>query len=56
MLHRFPGQTDFDHRVIEQDLAHLARSTFAQAGFAEQYVGLPYEVRSERRPSGGAHR
>ena len=43
MLHQFPGQTPFDHRVIEHDLAHLARSTFAQAAFAEQYVGLPYD-------------
>jgi len=43
MLHQFPGQTAFDHRVIEHDLAHLARSTFAQAAFAEQYVGLPYD-------------
>ncbi|MET0662646.1 MAG: 4-hydroxybenzoate 3-monooxygenase [Ilumatobacteraceae bacterium] len=43
MLHQFPGQTAFDDRVIEHDLAHLARSTFAQAAFAEQYVGLPYD-------------
>ena len=43
MLHNFPGQTAFDDRVIEHDLAHLARSTFAQAAFAEQYVGLPYD-------------
>ncbi len=42
MLHQFPGQTEFDHRIIEQELEHLSRSAFAQAALAEQYVGLPY--------------
>ena len=43
LLHRFPDQTDFDQRTQEQELAHLAGSALAQAAFAEQYVGLPYE-------------
>ncbi len=42
MLHRFPGQTPFDQRIIEQELEHLSRSAFAQAALAEQYVGLPF--------------
>ncbi len=42
MLHLFPGQTAFDHRIIEQELAHLSTSAYAQAALAEQYVGLPY--------------
>jgi len=42
MLHQFPGQTAFDHRLIEQELDHLSRSAHAQAALAEQYVGLPY--------------
>ncbi len=40
MLHRFPDQTSFDQRAQEEDLNHLARSSRAQAAFAEQYVGL----------------
>ena len=43
LLHRFPDQTEFDQRTQEQELAHLATSTLAQAAFAEQYAGLPYE-------------
>ena len=43
LLHRFPDQTEFDQRTQEQELAHLSQSKLAQAAFAEQYVGLPYE-------------
>jgi len=43
MLHQFPDQSGFDDRLIEQELAHLASSTLAQAALVEQYVGLPYE-------------
>jgi p-hydroxybenzoate 3-monooxygenase len=43
MLHQFPAQNEFDVRIIEQELAHLSSSTFAQAALAEQYVGLPFE-------------
>ena len=43
MLHRFPDQPEFDHRMIEQELAHLWTSTLTQAALAEQYAGLPFE-------------
>ena len=43
MLHQFPGPDRLRPTLIEQELAHLAASTFAQAAFAEQYVGLPYD-------------
>ena len=43
LLHRFPGQTDFDQRTQEQEILHLANSAYAQMAMAEQYVGMPYE-------------
>lgn len=41
LLHRFPGQTEFDQRMQEKDLEYLASSEAAQTSMAEQYVGLP---------------
>ena len=43
MLHRFPDQTDFEQRLIERELEHLAGSPLAQAALVEQYVGLPVD-------------
>ncbi len=43
MLHNFPDQSGFDDRLVEQQLAHLAASPFAQAALVEQYIGLPFE-------------
>lgn len=40
LMHRFPGQSSFEQRAREEDLAYLTRSESAQASFAEQYVGL----------------
>ena len=42
MLHRFPGQSPFDQRIQDSDLAYLEQSLAAQTAFAENYVGLPY--------------
>ena len=41
-MHPFPGQTDFDGRMQEADLAYLERSEVAQTSLAENYIGLPY--------------
>jgi p-hydroxybenzoate 3-monooxygenase len=43
MLHRFPDRTAFDQRAVDQEFAHHASSTKAQAALAEQYVGMPFE-------------
>jgi p-hydroxybenzoate 3-monooxygenase len=43
MLHRFPDRTAFDQRAADQEFAHYASSTRAQAALAEQYVGMPFE-------------
>ncbi len=40
-LHRYPGQTDFDQRMQETELAYLSGSTSAQQVLAENYTGLP---------------
>jgi p-hydroxybenzoate 3-monooxygenase len=42
LLHRFPGQTEFDQRMQEAELDHIATSTAAQAALAEVYTGRPY--------------
>lgn len=42
LLHRFPGQSDFDQRMQDSELAWLETSVAAQTALAENYVGLPY--------------
>jgi p-hydroxybenzoate 3-monooxygenase len=44
MMHRFPDTGEFGQRIQESELAYLVGSPHASAGFAENYVGLPYEV------------
>jgi p-hydroxybenzoate 3-monooxygenase len=39
-LHRFPGDA-FDSRLQQTELEYLFESRAAQAGLAENYVGLP---------------
>jgi len=41
-MHRFPGQSDFEQRIQESELAYLESSEVARTYLAEQYVGLPY--------------
>jgi p-hydroxybenzoate 3-monooxygenase len=40
MLHRFPGQTDFDQKIQEAELHQLRSLPQAQAAMAANYVGL----------------
>ena len=47
MLHRFPGETPFDHQRQLADLDYLTSSRAAMASLAEQYVGLPFDVSFE---------
>lgn len=42
VLHRFPGQTDFDARMQRAELAFIRENEAAQASMAINYVGLPY--------------
>lgn len=42
LLHRYPRQTAFDHRIQIAELEFLRANTAAQTAMAENYVGLPY--------------
>jgi p-hydroxybenzoate 3-monooxygenase len=46
-LHRFPGESGFDHQRQIADLDYLTGSRAAMTSLAEQYVGLPAEVSFE---------
>jgi p-hydroxybenzoate 3-monooxygenase len=46
-LHRFPGESAFDHQRQLADLDYLTGSRAAMTSLAEQYVGLPAEVSFE---------
>ncbi len=43
IMHRFPGETAFDHGRQRADLDYLTGSQAAMKSLAEQYVGLPLE-------------
>lgn len=54
LLHRFPDQSEFEQRAREAELDYLASSEYAQASFAEQYAGLPFDIellRTGKQPS-----
>ncbi|WP_243268515.1 4-hydroxybenzoate 3-monooxygenase [Sulfitobacter sp. DSM 110093] len=42
LMHRYPDQTDFDHKIQIAELEFLRSNTAAQKAMAENYVGLPY--------------
>ncbi|SFJ57628.1 4-hydroxybenzoate 3-monooxygenase [Jannaschia pohangensis] len=42
LMHRFPDQTSFDHKMQLAELAFLESNRAAQTAMAENYVGLPY--------------
>ena len=42
LMHRYPDQTDFDHKIQIAELEFLRSNPAAQKAMAENYVGLPY--------------
>ena len=42
LMHRFPGQTEFDQKIQEAELLQLEEMDSAQITMARNYVGLPY--------------
>jgi len=42
MLHRFPNDDGFGHRLQRSQLAYVTSSQAAAASLAENYVGLPF--------------
>ena len=43
MLHRFPGENDFDRRRQLAELDYVTSSRAAMTSLAENYVGLELE-------------
>ena len=43
LLHRYPDQTAFDHKMQVAELEFLRSNVAAQQAMAENYVGLPYD-------------
>jgi p-hydroxybenzoate 3-monooxygenase len=43
MLHRFPDDDGFQHRLQRSQLNYIVASRAAAASLAENYVGLPFE-------------
>ena len=41
LMHEFPETKEFDRKIKISELEDLAHSDFAQAHFAENYVGVP---------------
>ncbi|HUI51291.1 MAG TPA: 4-hydroxybenzoate 3-monooxygenase [Terriglobales bacterium] len=44
MLHRFPKEDAFSHRIHLAELGYVASSRAASTSLAENYVGLPYDT------------
>lgn len=42
LMHRYPEQTEFDHKMQIAELEFLRSNEAAQKAMAENYVGLPY--------------
>jgi p-hydroxybenzoate 3-monooxygenase len=43
LMHNFPEDGDFGHRIQEAELDYLVGSRAASTALAENYVGLPFE-------------
>jgi len=41
LMHRFPGDGSFEHRMQKAELEYVSRSRAMQTAIAENYVGLP---------------
>ena len=42
LMHRFPGEDAFTHKVQMAELDYLSHSKAASTALAENYVGLPF--------------
>ena len=42
LMHRFPDQSEFDHKMQIAELEFLRSNEAAQKAMAQNYVGLPY--------------
>ena len=45
LLHRFETESEFDHKIKQAELSYVLSSDAGQTTLAENYVGLPYEIK-----------
>ncbi len=45
LLHRFETESEFDHKIKQAELSYILGSLAGQTTLAENYVGLPYEIK-----------
>ncbi|HFG6931015.1 TPA: 4-hydroxybenzoate 3-monooxygenase [Acinetobacter baumannii] len=45
LLHRFETQSEFDHKIKQAELSYVLGSIAGKTTLAENYVGLPYEIK-----------
>ena len=45
LLHRFETESDFDHKIKQAELSYILDSKAGLTTLAENYVGLPYELK-----------
>ncbi|MCH7393360.1 4-hydroxybenzoate 3-monooxygenase [Acinetobacter dispersus] len=46
LLHRFETETEFEHKIKQAELSYILGSTAGKTTLAENYVGLPYEIKT----------
>ncbi|EXT42132.1 4-hydroxybenzoate 3-monooxygenase [Acinetobacter sp. 25977_7] len=45
LLHRFETESEFDHKIKQAELSYVLGSIAGKTILAENYVGLPYEIK-----------
>ncbi|MGQ0884949.1 4-hydroxybenzoate 3-monooxygenase [Acinetobacter baumannii] len=45
LLHRFETESEFDHKIKQAELSYVLGSIAGNTTLAENYVGLPYEIK-----------
>ncbi|VAX45088.1 p-hydroxybenzoate hydroxylase [Acinetobacter calcoaceticus] len=45
LLHRFETESEFDHKIKQAELSYVLGSDAGKTTLAENYVGLPYEIK-----------
>jgi len=45
LLHRFETESEFDHKINQAELSYVLGSIAGRTTLAENYVGLPYEIK-----------
>ena len=45
LLHRFDSESEFDHKIKQAELSYILESNAGLTTLAENYVGLPYEIK-----------